>query len=192
MTEITLWRDKNACVLDCADTWRQLDAAGWLFVQKLHQAKQQYGDAILEDIAEQAHRKVKTLRNLVSLWNSPVRELAQDLELSTSHVNLVTRFDEEQAADYLQMAAEKALTPTELRHVIEQQSASVYPADRNDEPPFAQRDSVLYQEQPERFYRDSEIVISSTMTAQQIISQLRQLPPKTLDEIRTIFLEIPY
>ena len=91
-----------------------------------------------------------------------------------------------------EMAAEKALTPTELRHVIEQQSASVYPANRNDEPPFAQRDSVLYQEQPERFYRNSEIVISSTMTAQQIISQLRQLPPKTLDEIRTIFLEIPY
>ncbi len=55
------WTSRNDCVLDCAESWRQFDAAGWQLIAKVSRAKESYGATILIDIAEARHKDVHTL-----------------------------------------------------------------------------------------------------------------------------------
>ena len=57
------WRSRNDCVIDCAESWRQFDAAGWQLIAKVSRAKEDYGATILIDIAEARHKDVHTLQN---------------------------------------------------------------------------------------------------------------------------------
>ena len=107
------WTSRNDCVLDCAESWRQFDAAGWQLIAKVSRAKESYGATILIDIAEARHKDVHTLQNWLSTWNSPVRQKAIELELTPGHVDAIAGIaatDAEQAEDYLQTAAEHGLS----------------------------------------------------------------------------------
>lgn len=185
-----IWSSRGECVMDCAGNWLALDRAGWFFVEKVHRAKELYGDTVLDDIASEAHRSIKTLRNLVSLWNNPVRELAQNLDLSTSHVNLVAgiaRDNIEQAEDYLHVAAERALSASDFRYMLRQQGACSYPASRNDEPPFCNEEH--YRDQPPH---EMELVITRSMAARDVAATLRQLDAAVLREVVKLLNEIDY
>lgn len=119
--ESITWASRNDCVMDCVQSWIALDRAGWQLIAKVAQAKQQFGVAILNDIAEMRHQSVHTLQNWLSTWNSPVREKAIELELSPGHVDAIAGIaatNEEQAEDYLQTAAERGLSVMALRKHI--------------------------------------------------------------------------
>ena len=45
------WTSRNDCVIDCAESWRQFDAAGWQLIAKVSRAKEDYGATILIDSA---------------------------------------------------------------------------------------------------------------------------------------------
>ena len=124
------WTSRNDCVIDCAESWRQFDAAGWQLIAKVSRAKEDYGATILIDIAEARHKDVHTLQNWLSTWNSPVRQKAIDLELTPGHVDAIAGIaatDAEQAEDYLQTAAERGLSVMALRRHVASSGSVEFP-----------------------------------------------------------------
>jgi len=124
------WTSRNDCVIDCAESWRQFDAAGWQLIAKVSKAKEDYGATILIDIAEARHKDVHTLQNWLSTWNSPVRQKAIDLELTPGHVDAIAGIaatDAEQAEDYLQTAAERGLSVMALRRHVASSGSVEFP-----------------------------------------------------------------
>lgn len=124
------WRSRNDCVIDCAESWRQFDAAGWQLIAKVSKAKESYGATILIDIAEARHKDVHTLQNWLSTWNSPVRQKAIELELTPGHVDAIAGIaatDAEQAEDYLQTAAERGLSVMALRRHVASSGSVEFP-----------------------------------------------------------------
>ena len=124
------WTSRNDCVLDCAESWRQFDAAGWQLIAKVSRAKEDYGATILIDIAEARHKDVHTLQNWLSTWNSPVRQKAIELELTPGHVDAIAGIaatDAEQAEDYLQTAAERGLSVMALRRHVASSGSVEFP-----------------------------------------------------------------
>lgn len=134
------WTSRNDCVLDCAESWRQFDAAGWQLIAKVSRAKEDYGAAILIDIAEARHKDVHTLQNWLSTWNSPVRQKAIELELTPGHVDAIAGIastDTEQAEDYLQTAAERGLSVMALRRHVASSGSVDFPTSGMQAPPVA-------------------------------------------------------
>jgi len=135
------WTSRNDCVIDCAESWRQFDSAGWQLIAKVSKAKQDYGATILIDIAEARHKDVHTLQNWLSTWNSPVRQKAIELELTPGHVDAIAGIaatDAEQAEDYLQTAAERGLSVMALRrHVASSGSVELPTSGTQRLPPVA-------------------------------------------------------
>jgi len=135
------WTSRNDCVIDCAESWRQFDAAGWQLIAKVSKAKESYGATILIDIAEARHKDVHTLQNWLSTWNSPVRQKAIELELTPGHVDAIAGIaatDAEQAEDYLQTAAEHGLSVMALRrHVASSGSVDFPTSGAQQAPPVA-------------------------------------------------------
>ena len=124
------WTSRNDCVIDCAESWRQFDAAGWQLIAKVSRAKEAYGATILIDIAEARHKDVHTLQNWLSTWNSPVRQKAIELELTPGHVDAIAGIaatDAEQAEDYLQTAAERGLSVMALRRHVASSGSVEFP-----------------------------------------------------------------
>ena len=117
-----VWQTRNDCIIDCTESWQQLDSFAWQLVAKIHRAKALYGDEILLEIAAHRHGSVHTLRNLSSLWKNPAREKAIELDLSPGHVNVVAGIasdNPEQAEDYLLTAAERGLSVAALRKHVQ-------------------------------------------------------------------------
>ena len=134
------WTSRNNCVLDCAESWRQFDAAGWQLIAKVSKAKESYGATILIDIAEARHKDVHTLQNWLSTWNSPVRQKAIELELTPGHVDAIAGIaatDAEQAEDYLQTAAEHGLSVMALRRHVASSGSVEFPTSGVQAPPVA-------------------------------------------------------
>ena len=134
------WRSRNDCVIDCAESWRQFDAAGWQLIAKVSKAKESYGATILIDIAEARHKDVHTLQNWLSTWNSPVRQKAIELELTPGHVDAIAGIaatDAEQAEDYLQTAAEHGLSVMALRRHVANSGSVDFPTSGAQVPPVA-------------------------------------------------------
>jgi len=134
------WTSRNDCVLDCAESWRQFDAAGWQLIAKVSRAKESYGATILIDIAEARHKDVHTLQNWLSTWNSPVRQKAIELELTPGHVDAIAGIaatDAEQAEDYLQTAAEHGLSVMALRRHVASSGSVDFPTSGAQAPPVA-------------------------------------------------------
>jgi len=124
------WTSRNDCVIDCAESWRQFDSAGWQLIAKVSKAKEDYGATILIDIAEARHKDVHTLQNWLSTWNSPVRQKAIELELTPGHVDAIAGIaatDAEQAEDYLQTAAERGLSVMALRRHVASSGSVEFP-----------------------------------------------------------------
>lgn len=124
------WTSRNDCVIDCAESWRQFDAAGWQLIAKVSKAKESYGATILIDIAEARHKDVHTLQNWLSTWDSPVRQKAIELELTPGHVDAIAGIaatDAEQAEDYLQTAAERGLSVMALRRHVASSGSVEFP-----------------------------------------------------------------
>jgi len=124
------WTSRNDCVIDCAESWRQFDSAGWQLIAKVSQAKEAYGATILIDIAEARHKDVHTLQSWLSTWNSPVRQKAIELELTPGHVDAIAGIaatDAEQAEDYLQTAAERGLSVMALRRHVASSGSVEFP-----------------------------------------------------------------
>ena len=134
------WTSRNDCVIDCAESWRQFDAAGWQLIAKVSKAKESYGATILIDIAEARHKDVHTLQNWLSTWNSPVRQKAIELELTPGHVDAIAGIaatDAEQAEDYLQTAAERGLSVMALRRHVASSGSVDFPTSGAQAPPVA-------------------------------------------------------
>ena len=134
------WTSRNDCVIDCAESWRQFDAAGWQLIAKVSRAKESYGATILIDIAEARHKDVHTLQNWLSTWNSPVRQKAIELELTPGHVDAIAGIaatDAEQAEDYLQTAAEHGLSVMALRRHVASSGSVDFPTSGAQAPPVA-------------------------------------------------------
>ena len=134
------WTSRNDCVIDCAESWRQFDSAGWQLIAKVSKAKQDYGATILIDIAEARHKDVHTLQNWLSTWNSPVRQKAIELELTPGHVDAIAGIaatDAEQAEDYLQTAAEHGLSVMALRRHVASSGSVEFPTSGVQAPPVA-------------------------------------------------------
>ena len=134
------WTSRNDCVIDCAESWRQFDAAGWQLIAKVSKAKESYGATILIDIAEARHKDVHTLQNWLSTWNSPVRQKAIELELTPGHVDAIAGIaatDAEQAEDYLQTAAEHGLSVMALRRHVASSGSVDFPTSGAQAPPVA-------------------------------------------------------
>lgn len=134
------WTSRNDCVLDCAESWRQFDSAGWRLIAKVSKAKESYGATILIDIAEARHKDVHTLQNWLSTWNSPVRQKAIELELTPGHVDAIAGIaatDAEQAEDYLQTAAERGLSVMALRRHVASSGSVDFPTSGAQAPPVA-------------------------------------------------------
>lgn len=134
------WTSRNDCVIDCAESWRQFDSAGWQLIAKVSRAKESYGATILIDIAEARHKDVHTLQNWLSTWNSPVRQKAIELELTPGHVDAIAGIaatDAEQAEDYLQTAAERGLSVMALRKHVASSGSVDFPTSGAQAPPVA-------------------------------------------------------
>ena len=134
------WTSRNDCVIDCAESWRQFDSAGWQLIAKVSKAKESYGATILIDIAEARHKDVHTLQNWLSTWNSPVRQKAIELELTPGHVDAIAGIaatDAEQAEDYLQTAAEHGLSVMALRRHVASSGSVDFPTSGAQAPPVA-------------------------------------------------------
>jgi hypothetical protein len=134
------WTSRNDCVIDCAESWRQFDSAGWQLIAKVSKAKESYGATILIDIAEARHKDVHTLQNWLSTWNSPVRQKAIELELTPGHVDAIAGIaatDAEQAEDYLQTAAERGLSVMALRRHVASSGSVEFPTSGAQAPPVA-------------------------------------------------------
>ena len=134
------WARRHDCVIDCAESWRQFDAAGWQLIAKVSKAKESYGATILIDIAEARHKDVHTLQNWLSTWNSPVRQKAIELELTPGHVDAIAGIaatDAEQAEDYLQTAAEHGLSVMALRRHVASSGSVDFPTSGAQAPPVA-------------------------------------------------------
>lgn len=134
------WTSRNDCVIDCAESWRQFDSAGWQLIAKVSKAKESYGATVLIDIAEARHKDVHTLQNWLSTWNSPVRQKAIELELTPGHVDAIAGIaatDAEQAEDYLQTAAERGLSVMALRRHVASSGSVEFPTSGAQAPPVA-------------------------------------------------------
>ena len=165
------WTSRNDCVLDCAESWRQFDAAGWQLIAKVSKAKQDYGATILIDIAEARHKDVHTLQNWLSTWNSPVRQKAIELELTPGHVDAIAGIaatDAEQAEDYLRTAAERGLSVMALRkHVSSSGSSETLPTSGT---------SASYQDAPAVIdEHPTGVWIRTSMTPAQVYDELTRL-----------------
>ncbi len=185
------WDSRDDCVIDCANSWRIMDYSAWQFIAKLHHAKETYGEGILLAIAECRHGSVKTLRNMSSLWNNPAREIAMELELTPGHVNVISGIASdnlEQAEDYLRIAAERSLSVGDLRWHVESAGSTYYPDVRNEEPPFADFNSVLYRE-PARREPEADFMVSRSMAARDVAATLQRLDAEVLREVAKLLLE---
>lgn len=165
------WTSRNDCVIDCAESWRQFDAAGWQLIAKVSKAKESYGATILIDIAEARHKDVHTLQNWLSTWNSPVRQKAIELELTPGHVDAIAGIaatDAEQAEDYLRTAAERGLSVMALRkHVSSSGSSETLPTSGT---------SASYQDAPAVIdEHPTGVWIRTSMTPAQVYDELTRL-----------------
>jgi hypothetical protein len=91
--------------------------AGWEFAKWLVWGVHQYSRTV-DDIAAQVDYKPKTLRNIIGAMKNRATTIAIDLGLSVSHAMEVLGLPDEEKQSILTEAAEKLLTPSDVRYMV--------------------------------------------------------------------------
>ena len=154
--------EESQWLVRLGDLWTARTQAGWQFVKELQTGIDSYSkrrdkSELYELAANQTGLSTKTLMNYVSLARNENSALAEDLGLDIAHADVVRSlfFDEAQAL--LLQAAEQSLSADALKAIIRErrQAATAAPGTvipdagnvaTDEDPPFANRGSVLYQD----------------------------------------------
>ena len=190
MNEIAVYQDVSGWLTELDGCYIQFKRSGWEFAVALTHGIDQFGSTpqakaeLYELASKQLNCSVKTLRNYVSVVRNPAASVAIELGLEIGHANAVLGLPGPQAESVLHEAAERMLSVEATRYMVHE---AKHPDSRN-EPPFANPNSVLYTEQgPEQ-----ELVITRSMTAEQVVAALQLLDAALFSEICKLLLQIPY
>lgn len=156
------YTDEATWIADVGNAYELYQSSGWNLVNVLAKGVNDLRSrADKSTLYQRVHEQypnlsVKRMQNLVSLARKPYAKQAQDLGLEIAHVEAVLGLPDDEAEALLLDAAEQSLSANAIGGIIRERRlatvaapAAFVPAVGNDsatddEPPFANRNSVLY------------------------------------------------
>ena len=163
--------EESQWLVSLGELWQARTQAGWQFVKELRGGIDQFSRRrdkaeLYELVANQTGLATKTLMNYVSLARNENSARAEELGLDIAHADVVRSLMPDEAEALLLQAAEQSLSADAVKAIIRERrqatvaNPSIIPDAGNerqprsnfvspyadDEPPFAQPHSVLYQD----------------------------------------------
>ena len=162
--------EESQWLVTLGDLWTAHTMTGWQFVKELRRGIDRFGKRrdkteLYELVANQTGLATKTLMNYVSLARNENSPLAEELGLDIAHADAVRTLVYDEAEALLMQAAEQSLSADAVKAIIrerrqantaapdlipdvgnERQAKTNFVSPYDDEPPFADKSSILYDD----------------------------------------------